>query len=230
MSPSSPPSDRVTGSAPSLRLAHVGGAPLPPATRHAFQERFRRPRPRGLRDDRGRRRRQRSDRRAGQPAKPDSVGPALVGELRIADDGEVLVGAPTLARGIDGWLPTGDIGRLDGDGDLFLLDRKKNIVLRGGYTVYPREVEEALLAHPAVREALVIGIPHPTLGEEVAAIVVADHPCDPDELKTFVRERVAAYKYPRLIELVAQLPFGPTGKIERKTALELLGTRERPAS
>ncbi len=216
-----------TGSAPSLRLAHVGGAPLPPATRHAFEERFgaRVLVGYGMTEAGGAVAIQRADR----PAKPDSVGPALVGELRIADEGEVLVRAPTLARGIDGWLPTGDIGRLDDDGDLFLLDRKKNIVLRGGYTVYPREVEEALIAHPAVREAVVVGIPHATLGEEVAAIVVADHPCDPDELKTFVRERLAAYKYPRLIELVAQLPYGATGKIERKTARELLGTRERPA-
>jgi long-chain acyl-CoA synthetase len=217
-----------TGRAPSLRLAHVGGAPLPDATRHAFQERFgaRVLEGYGMTEAGGAVAIQRAD----QPSKPDSVGSALAGALRIADDGEVLVRAPTLARGIDGWLRTGDIGRLDEDGDLFLLDRKKDIVLRGGYTVYPREVEEALVAHPAVREAVVIGIPHATLGEEVAAVVVAIGRCDPNELKAFVRERVAAYKYPRVIEFVDRLPYGPTGKVERKAALELLGTRGRPAS
>lgn len=217
-----------TGRAPSLRLAHVGGAPLPDATRHAFQKRFgaRVLEGYGMTEAGGAVAIQHADR----PTKPDSVGSALAGELRIADDGEVLVRAPTLARGIDGWLPTGDIGRLDDDGDLFLLGRKKDIVLRGGYTVYPREVEEAMLAHPAVREVVVIGIPHATLGEEVAAVVVADRHCDPEELKAFVRERVAAYKYPRVIELVDQLPYGPTGKVERKAALEVFGGRTPPAS
>jgi long-chain acyl-CoA synthetase len=154
--------------------------------------------------------------RADAPPKPGSVGTALAGELRIAGDGEVLVSAPTLARGLDGWLPTGDIGRLDGQGSLYLLDRKKDIVLRGGYTVYPSEVEGALAAHPSVREAVVLGVPHATLGEEVVALVVADDPCDPAELTAFVRERVAAYKYPRLVELVDELPHGPTGKVERR--------------
>jgi len=197
----------------SLRVAHVGGAPLPEETRRAFAERsgaevlegY------GMTEAGG----AVAIERVGRPHKPGSVGSALTGELRIAEDGEVLVRAPTLARGLDGWFATGDIGRLDADGDLFLLDRKKHVILRGGYTVYPREVEEALAEHPGVREAVVLGIPHATLGEEVAALVVADG-ADPDELKAFVRERVAAYKYPRLIEVVDELPHGATGKIDRR--------------
>jgi long-chain acyl-CoA synthetase len=212
-----------TGLEPPLRLAHVGGAPLPEATRRAFEERF------GARVLEGYGMTEAGGavaiQRAGRPIKPGSVGAALAGELRVAADGEVLVAAPTLARGIDGWLATGDVGRLDADGDLFLVDRKKDVVLRGGYTVYPREVEEALNAHPAVREAVVVGVPHPVLGEEVAALVVADGPCEPEELQAFVRERVAAYKYPRLVELVDELPHGPTGKVERRAARELFAGR-----
>ena len=164
--------------------------------------------------------------RADRPAKPGSVGTPIAGELRIAADGEVVVRAPTLARDHDGWLATGDIGRLDEDGELFLLDRKKDVILRGGYSVFPSEVEAALVAHPCVREAVVLGLPHPTLGEEVAALVVSDTPCDPGELKTFVRARLASYAYPRLIELVDELPHGPTGKIDRRAIdREVLSSR-----
>ena len=147
---------------------------------------------------------------AGRPRKPGSVGQAAAGqELRVAADGEVLVQ-------VDGRrIATGDVGRLDNDGYLFLLDRKKDVILRGGYTVYPREVEEALVTHPAVREAVVVGVPHPALGEEVAALVVADG-CTPDELTAFVRERVAAYKYPRVLAIVDDLPRGPSGKVLRR--------------
>jgi long-chain acyl-CoA synthetase len=124
---------------------------------------------------------------------------------------------------VDG-LATGDVGRLDGDGYLYLLDRKKDVILRGGYTVYPREVEEALAAHPAVSEAVVVGVPHEELGEEVGALVVARGPCDADELRSFVRERVAAYAYPRLVAVVDELPRGPTGKPLRREAARLLGS------
>jgi long-chain acyl-CoA synthetase len=202
------------GRAPALRLAHVGGAPLPVETARAFEERFgARVLPGyGMTEAGGAVAIARADR----AVEPGSVGAALAGELRIAADGEVLVRSPALARGLDGWLATGDLGRLDEDGDLFLLGRKKEVILRGGYTVYPSEVEDALAAHPAVREAVVVGVPHATLGEEVAALVVADGRCDTDELKAFVRGRVAAYAYPRLVELVDELPHGPTGKVERR--------------
>jgi long-chain acyl-CoA synthetase len=140
-----------------------------------------------------------------------TVGPPIPGvEVRLADDGEVLV------RLEGRWLATGDVGRLDEDGHLFLLDRKKDVILRGGYSVYPREVEEALAAHPGVREGVVVGVPHATLGEEVAALVVPAPGCDPEDVKAFVRERVAAYAYPRLVVLVDELPHGPTGKVQRR--------------
>jgi long-chain acyl-CoA synthetase len=203
-----------TGRAPQLRLAHVGGAPLPRETARAFEQRFgaQMLEGYGMTEVGGAVAVARADR----IVKPGSVGTALVGRLRVADDGEVLVDAPTLPRGHRGWLATGDIGRIDEDGYLFLVDRKKDVILRGGYTVYPSEVEDALVAHPAVREALVLGVPHATLGEEVAALVVTDRGCDAGELTAFVRERVAAYKYPRIVELVDDLPRGPTGKVARR--------------
>jgi long-chain acyl-CoA synthetase len=202
------------GRAPQLRLAHVGGAPLPRETARAFQERFgaQMLEGYGMTEVGGAVAISRADR----AVKVGSVGTALLGRLQIAADGEVLVDSPTAPRGHHGWLATGDVGRIDDDGYLFLLDRKKDVILRGGYTVYPSEIEDALVAHPAVREALVLGVPHATLGEEVAALVVTDGGCDAGELTTFVRERVAAYKYPRIVELVDDLPRGPTGKIERR--------------
>ena len=169
-----------------------------------------------------------------QPRKPGSVGMPLGGtEIRIADAdergvGDVQLRGPSVIAGYwsddrgtsesideDGWLSTGDVGYLDDDGYLFLVDRKKELIIRGGYNVYPREVEEALYAHPAVLEAAVVGVPDATLGEEVAALVVLrrDAAATPDELTAWTRERVAAYKYPRRIAFVDELPKGPTGKV-----------------
>jgi long-chain acyl-CoA synthetase len=117
-----------------------------------------------------------------------------------------------------GWLATGDLGYRDEDGDLFLVDRRKNVILRGGYTVYPREVEDVLYAHPDVLEAVVLGIPDERLGEEIVALVVprAGRAGDPEELREYARERVAAYKYPRLVVLVESLPHGGSGKVLRR--------------
>jgi long-chain acyl-CoA synthetase len=130
----------------------------------------------------------------------------------------------------DGWLSTGDLGYLDEDGDLFLVDRKKELIIRGGYNVYPREVEEVLYEHPAVLEVAVVGVPHESLGEDVAAIVVPrpGAELDPEELKAWTKERVAAYKYPRHVVLVAELPKSPTGKI-LKRSIDLGPLRERLA-
>lgn len=206
------------GRAPSLRLAHVGGAPLPLETLRAFEARFGATvlEGYGLTEVGG----AATAQHAGRPRKPGSVGtPVAGGEVRIDGDGigEVLVRSPTVMRGHDGWLATGDVGRLDEDGDLFLVDRLKDVILRGGYSVYPREVEETLVEHPHVREAVVVGVPHATLGEEVVAVVApADASCDAEEVKAFVRERVAAYKYPRLVVLVDDLPRGPSGKVQRR--------------
>ena len=118
----------------------------------------------------------------------------------------------------DGWLHTGDMGKVDEDGYFFIVDRKKDMIIRGGYNVYPREIEEVLYEHPAVREAAVLGIPHDEYGEEVAAAVALKDGADasPDELREFVKGQVAAYKYPRRIWFVEDLPKGPTGKILKR--------------
>jgi long-chain acyl-CoA synthetase len=115
----------------------------------------------------------------------------------------------------DGWFATGDVGRIDEDGYYYIVDRKKALIIRGGYNVYPREIEEALYAHPAVAEAAVVGISHHSLGEEVGAAVVLKHGATvgSDELRDFVKARVAAYKYPRRVWFVDALPKGPTGKL-----------------
>jgi long-chain acyl-CoA synthetase len=118
----------------------------------------------------------------------------------------------------DGWLNTGDVGRIDEDGYFYIVDRTKDMIIRGGYNVYPREIEEVLYEHPAVAEAAVIGIPHDSLGEEVGAAVALkkDAAVTPDELREYVKARVAAYKYPRQVWLVDTLPKGPTGKLLKR--------------
>jgi len=118
----------------------------------------------------------------------------------------------------DGWFRTGDLARVDSDGFFFIVDRSKDMIIRGGYNVYPREIEEVLYEHPAVREAAVVGIRDDILGEEVGAAVVLKPGAQADaaELRAFVKERVAAYKYPRKVWLVDDLPKGPTGKILKR--------------
>jgi long-chain acyl-CoA synthetase len=118
----------------------------------------------------------------------------------------------------DGWLATGDVGRVDEDGYFYIVDRTKDLIIRGGYNVYPREIEEVLYEHPDVAEAAVIGIPHDSLGEEVGAAVALkkDAAVTSDELRDYVKERVAAYKYPRQVWLVDALPKGPTGKVLKR--------------
>ncbi len=118
----------------------------------------------------------------------------------------------------DGWFKSGDMGKIDDDGYFFIVDRKKELIIRGGYNVYPREIEEVLYAHPAVQEAAVIGVDHPELGEEVAAAVSLKDGEDisEEDLQAYVKEEVAAYKYPRRVWFVDELPKGPTGKILKR--------------
>ena len=117
-----------------------------------------------------------------------------------------------------GWFRTGDLARVDEDGYFYIVDRKKDMIIRGGFNVYPREVEEVLYEHPAVAEAAVVGIPHDELGEEIGAAVklTTDGTVTAEELIAFTRDRIAAYKYPRYIWMVPGLPKGPTGKILRR--------------
>jgi long-chain acyl-CoA synthetase len=173
--------------------------------------------------------------------KPGSIGLPLEGvQLRLVaaggdvaaagEVGEIAIRGHNVMKGYwnrpdataqaiqDGWFFTGDLARRDEEGFYVIVDRKKDMVIRGGYNVYPREIEEVLYEHPAVLETAVIGVPHPTHGEEVAAAVVLrpGAAATPDELRDFVRQRVAAYKYPRYVWLVDQLPKGPTGKILKR--------------
>jgi long-chain acyl-CoA synthetase len=119
----------------------------------------------------------------------------------------------TTLRG--GWLHSGDIGYADEDGFFFIVDRMKDLVIRGGYNVYPREIEEVLYAHPGILEAAVIGKPDERLGEEVVAVVVRRDGADLDaeDVIAYCRERLAAYKYPREVRFMTELPKGPSGKI-----------------
>jgi long-chain acyl-CoA synthetase len=167
--------------------------------------------------------------------------PAPGVELRIADEegndtetGEVLVRSETVTPGYwnapeltaetirDGWLHTGDIGRLDADGYLTIVDRKKDLIIRGGFNVYPRDVEEAMLEHPAISSASVVGRPDPVHGEEVVAFVTLAADATPEELVAFGRERLGGYKYPREVHVLATLPLTPIGKTDRKALRALL--------
>ena len=173
--------------------------------------------------------------------KPGSIGlPIPDFKARLVDEqdrdvpqgkvGELIVQGPGVMKGYlnqpqataetlrGGWLHTGDLARQDEDGFIYIVDRKKEMIIRGGYNVYPREIEEVLYQHPAVLETAVVGVPHPDLGEEVAAMVVPRPgiQADADEIKAFVKERVAPYKYPRVVRLMDELPKTTTGKILKR--------------
>jgi long-chain acyl-CoA synthetase len=182
----------------------------------------------------------------GFPPKPGTVGKAIWGvEVEIAkaelDDrieflptgelGEIVVRGHNVFKGylnkpeataaavVDGWFRTGDLGTKDADGYVSIVDRKKDMVIRGGYNVYPREVEETLLRHPAVAQVAVVGLPDPQYGEEVCAVVIKD----PDggdvteqELSAWAKERLAAYKYPRRVIFTDAFPLGPSGKVLKR--------------
>ncbi|MGW0432258.1 long-chain-fatty-acid--CoA ligase [Micromonospora sp. NPDC003197] len=120
---------------------------------------------------------------------------------------------------VDGWFRTGDLGIRDSDGFVTIVDRTKDVVIRGGFNVYPREVEEVLARHPAVAQVAVIGVPDPVHGEEICAVVVRDPSVDPpdvEELIGWARERLGRHKYPRRIRFVAELPLGPSHKVLKR--------------
>ena len=177
----------------------------------------------------------------GRPRRPGTIGTPIAGvELRVIGEdgvgapdgtpGEIAVRGHNVMKGYwqrpeataeaipDGWLRTGDVGIRGADGYFRIVNRRKDLIIRGGFNVYPREIEEILYEHPAVAEAAVIGVPHATHGEEVAAAVALKPGvgASPDELREFVRNQVAAYKYPRHVWIVDVLPKGPTGKILKR--------------
>jgi long-chain acyl-CoA synthetase len=116
----------------------------------------------------------------------------------------------------DGWLHTGDIGHLDSDGYLYVVDRKKDLIIRGGFNVYPVDVENAMLRHPAVTAAGVVGRPDERLGEEIVAFVTVRHPVSPEDLAAHAKRELAANKYPREIRVVPRMPLTSVGKLDRK--------------
>ena len=173
--------------------------------------------------------------------KAGSIGTPIEGvEMKVVDDdgnevedgevGEIVIKGHNVMKGYwnrddatkesikDGWFHTGDMAKKDEDGYFFIVDRKKELIIRGGYNVYPREVEEVLYEHEAIQEAAVIGVPDDSLGEEVGAAVVLKKGQDlsEDDLRDYVKEQVANYKYPRKIWFVDELPKGPTGKILKR--------------
>ncbi len=174
--------------------------------------------------------------------RPDSAGPAMpVGAMKISDDdglalpngtvGELWVRGPNVALGywnkpeesartfVDGWLRTGDLGYLDDEGFLFIVDRKKDMLIRGGENIYCAEVEAVLYRHPAVMDAGVIGRAHVTLGEEPVALVTLkpDTAANEDELRAFVRSQIAGFKVPvRILIHPEPLPRNPAGKLMKK--------------
>ncbi|MFG2887322.1 long-chain fatty acid--CoA ligase [Streptomyces sp. NPDC048297] len=223
----------------SLRVCVSGGASLPVEILHGFERRF------GCMVLEGFGMSETSPavsfNHPDRPRKAGSVGtPVRDIEVRLLDGkgrevppgevGELVVRGPNLMKGYwgrpeetaaaipDGWLRTGDLARQDEDGYLYIVDRKKDLIIRGGYNVYPREIEEVLHEHPAVGLAAVVGIPDKQLGEDVGAAVVLRPGAQaaPEELREFVKQRVAAYKYPRWIWIVDALPTGPSGKILKR--------------
>jgi long-chain acyl-CoA synthetase len=175
--------------------------------------------------------------------KPGSIGTPIEGvEMKLVDEdgndvegagevGEIAIKGHNIMKGYwgkedatkevlddDGWFRTGDMGKRDDEGYYFIVDRKKEMIIRGGYNVYPREIEEVLYEHPAVAEAAVVGVPDDKMGEEIGAAVVLKEgkEADADELRDFVKEQVANYKYPRRIWFPDELPKGPTGKILKR--------------
>jgi long-chain acyl-CoA synthetase len=177
----------------------------------------------------------------GRERRAGSIGQPLEGvEMMVVDEndepmpqgevGEIVIRGHNIMKGYwqrpdataeamrNGWFHSGDMARTDEDGYFYIVDRKKDLIIRGGYNVYPREVEEVLYEHPKIREAAVVGLPHDEWGEEIGAAIVLHEgeQLSPEEVSAFVKERIAAYKYPRIVWFLDELPKGPTGKILKR--------------
>jgi long-chain acyl-CoA synthetase len=223
----------------SLEVAMTGGAPMPVEVMNSFEEKFNVEilEGFGLSETSP----VSSFNVMSKPRKPGSIGYPVWGvEMCIVDDadealpdderGEICIRGHNIMKGYlnrpeatketlrNGWFHSGDIGYRDSDGCYWIVDRKKDMILRGGFNVYPREVEEVLYEHEEVVEAAVIGIPDESHGEEVKAFVAltAEGKATPEDLQAFCKERLAAYKYPRIVEIVPELPKGSTGKILKR--------------
>jgi long-chain acyl-CoA synthetase len=229
----------VSRVAASLRLCASGGAPMPVAVMREFEATF------GVRILEGYGLSETAPvaafNQVFRPSKPGTVGmPVFASDIRVVGDddaplpagqpGEVVIRGHGVMKGYykrpqetaealrGGWFHTGDIGVLDEDGYLTIVDRKKDMILRGGMNVYPREIEEMLMTHPAIALAAVVGVPDERLGEEITAYVVlkSGAAVTAEALITWCKDQLAAYKYPRLIEFRESLPVGPTGKVFKR--------------
>ncbi|WP_370250412.1 long-chain fatty acid--CoA ligase [Nocardioides sp.] len=159
------------------------------------------------------------------PEEFDEDGLSPVGEIAIKGHNIMrgYYGRPEATEEaiVDGWFRSGDLGRKDRDGWYYIVDRSKDMIIRGGYNVYPREIEEVLITHPAISLAAVIGVPHESHGEEVKAVVILADGASvtPEEIIAWGKEQMAAYKYPRIVEIVTSLPMTATGKILKRELL-----------
>jgi len=226
----------------SLRLCISGGASLPVETLSTFEQEF------GCKILEGYGLSETSPvssfNHPDRERKPGSIGTPIQGvEMKLVDDdgndvamggdevGEIAIRGHNIMKGYwakpdataesidaDGWFKSGDMAKVDEDGYFYIVDRKKDLIIRGGYNVYPREVEEILFAHPAIQEAAVVAVPHHDLGEEIGAAIAlkAGEQASVEEIQGYCKEQVAAYKYPRHIWFVDELPKGPTGKILKR--------------
>ena len=231
--------DRTDYDTSALRMCISGGAALPVEVLRGFEEAFGVPvlEGYGLSETSP----VASFNHPDREQKPGSIGtPIRDVRMRVVDNddhevpqgevGEIVISGPNVMKGYwhrpeataeavrDGWFHTGDLARVDEDGYFYIVDRKKDLIIRGGYNVYPREIEEVLYEHPAVAEAAVIGLPHSSLGEEVGAAVALKPGAviTAEELRDYVKGQVAAYKYPRHVWIMDALPKGPTGKIQKR--------------
>jgi long-chain acyl-CoA synthetase len=228
-----------------LRIVMSGGAPLPPAIQTAWEQRV----PAsivlegyGLTESSALvTSSNRNARRTGSVGKPVAnvevkIASPTGEESPVGEDGEICVRGATVMAGYwnspeqtestvrDGWLHTGDVGHFDAEGFLFVVDRMKDLIIRGGFNVYPRDVEDALLTHPEVTQAAVVGQPDERHGEEIVAVVAVtpDAKVTGPELVDYARERLGRHKYPRAIRIVPAVPLTSVGKTDRKAVRRLL--------
>jgi long-chain acyl-CoA synthetase len=230
--------------AKTLRICTSGGAAMPVEVMRKFEERFHVPilEGYGLSETSP----VASFNQLNKPRKPGSIGFPVWGvemkvvdhdmnELPVGETGEIVIRGHNIMKGYykrdeandeafrGGWFHSGDLGYKDEDGYYFIVDRSKDMIIRGGFNVYPREVEEVLMSHPDVSLAAVIGVPHEEYGEEVMAYIIPEPGSNvtPKDIITWSKKEMAGYKYPRTVQIVKSLPMGPTGKI-LKTELRKL--------
>ena len=248
---------RDGGPIPALRLAVSGGAPLPVKVLEEFNDTFstRIQEGYGLSETSP----TATVNQLEYGVEPGSIGHPIWGvEVEIADPdvddaivlkdtgevGEIVIRGHNVFAGyhgrddataaaiVDGWFRSGDLGAKDDQGFIRIVDRKKDLILRGGYNVYPREVEEVLVRHPAVDQVAVVGVPHDTHGEEVLAVIVPLEGSEPDaeEILAWAGERVARHKRPRLVRFVDELPLGPSRKVLKRELRDRFAAPEPDAS